>query len=180
MPGTSDRPAVSLVSPAPGATFYPHRVAHQPFPWAVPQLPHPPPLWKGGICLAGPSFRHSSLKWTEGKEQRDASRKYNWITLEKLPSVLGNQIISPSLPDYVRSMLSCQPFVPPTSRGRRLGSCGATGTGQWWSVVCGPSEVSLILLASHPVEIRGHGSRVCASCLAVFRCTVHIRCNMLS
>ena len=35
---------------------------------------------KGGICLAGPSFRHSSLKWTEGKEQRNASRKYNWIT----------------------------------------------------------------------------------------------------
>ena len=75
LPGTSDRPAVSLVSPAPGATFYPHRVAHQPFPWAVPELSHPPPSLERGICLAGPSFRHSSLKWTEGKEQRDAFQK---------------------------------------------------------------------------------------------------------
>ena len=39
----------------------------------------PPPPCKGGICLSGPSFRHSSLKWTGGKEQRNASRKYNLI-----------------------------------------------------------------------------------------------------
>ena len=34
-----------------------------------------PPSLERGICFAGPSFRHSSLKWTEGKEQRDAFQK---------------------------------------------------------------------------------------------------------